>query len=102
LAGFAGWTRQCTVTLVLEAAAVLEEGNLAVATGESKRIAVTVTSPLGDSVTLYGLRTEEGVQEPSPNSAASVATWAGVEIEIGAKGDRVASGTQILNRVVVP
>jgi len=98
LAGMDGWTRSVTVQYVqptdLSSVSATDQG--------IKRITVTVTDPLGHQNSVSAIRSNVGTADQAPSVATTFITWAGVELQIGAEsGDRVTSGTNVLNKVPV-
>lgn len=81
LSGYSGWSRSVQINWVVPAdptgASSSTETGL-------KRIRVTATNLIsGDSVTLYGLRSNKGVSELKPPAATTYVEWAGAKVTVG-------------------
>ena len=67
-----------------------------------KLITVTVVDPFGNTSSMAAIRSDTGLADQAPSVETTFVTWAGVEIQLGTEsGDRVVSGTNILNKVPV-
>jgi len=98
LTGMDGWTRSVTVQYVqpadLSSVSATDQG--------IKLITVTVTDPYGHQSSVAAIRSNVGTADQAPAVATTFVTWAGVELQIGTEsGDRVTSGTNVLNKVPV-
>jgi len=98
LTGMDGWTRSVTVQYVqpadLSSVSATDQG--------IKLITVTVTDPYGQQNSVAAIRSNVGTADQAPSVATTFVTWAGVELQIGSEsGDRVTSGTNVLNKVPV-
>jgi hypothetical protein len=93
LTGFAGWTRQVTVSWVDPA-----NPNNAVGSDQGiKKISVSVTSPFGKTTTLAALRSSAGLGEQKPVATTSFVTWVGVEVKAGTSNTALTSGVNLGN-----
>jgi len=96
LAGFTGWKRSVAVSFV-------DPTNPSAATSGDqglKRIVVTVTTPLGKSITLTALRTASGLYEHSPSTPITFNSWATVVLQPGTNsGASVSSSVNTVNLV---
>ena len=93
-----GWTRSVTVQYVLPT----DLTSVSADDKGVKRITVTVTDPFGQQNSMVAIRSDFGTADQAPSVESTFVTWAGVELQIGEEtGDRVVSGTNILNKVSV-
>ncbi|MCP4377449.1 MAG: type II secretion system protein [bacterium] len=93
-----GWTRSVTVQYVqpenLSSSSATDQG--------IKLITVTVTDPFNNQCSVVAIRSDVGIADQAPLTESTFVTWAGVELQLGSElGDRVTSGTNILNKVPV-
>jgi type II secretory pathway pseudopilin PulG len=98
LTNMSGWTRDVTVQYVsptdLTSVSATDQG--------LKRIIVTVTDPFGHKCLQTAIRSDVGTADQAPSVETTFLTWAGVELQIGEDtGDRVISGTNVLNKVPI-
>jgi type II secretory pathway pseudopilin PulG len=98
LAGMDGWTRSVTVQYVLPT----DLSSVSATDQGIKLITVTVTDPYGQQNSVAAIRSNVGTADQAPSVETTFVTWAGVELQIGTEsGDRVTSGTNVLNKVPV-
>lgn len=93
LTGLDDWRVSTTVTYVDP----LDPAVASVSATSLKRIAVTVRSPRGASVTVYGLRSSGGLYEQSPISDTTLVTWAGLQMKVGANGSTLHAAAHPIN-----
>jgi hypothetical protein len=93
-----GWTRSVIVQYVLPT----DLTSVSATDQGVKRITVTVTDPFGHQGSQVAIRSNVGTPDQAPSVETTFLTWAGVELQIGSEsGDRVTSGTNVLNKVPV-
>jgi len=98
LTGMDGWTRSVTVQYVLPT----DLTSVSATDQGIKRITVMVADPFGQESSVVAIRSDVGTVDQAPSVETTFVTWAGVELQIGTEsGDRVVSGTNILNKVPV-
>ena len=98
LTGMDGWTRSVTVQYVLPT----DLSSVSATDQGIKLITVTVTDPFGQQSSVAAIRSNVGTADQAPSVATTFVTWAGVELQLGTEsGDRVTSGTNVLNKVPV-
>jgi MSHA pilin protein MshD len=95
LTGYTGWRRTVSVKCVQSGAPTT-----AAASGDTqvlKLITVKVTTPVGVSVTVSGLRGVDGAYEQVPTATTNYLTWTGVSAQVGTTGRTIYGAAHPLN-----
>jgi hypothetical protein len=96
LSGYIGWTREVQVKKV-----TVGDPNSVLGDSDSdtgiRRITVTVTDPSGRQTSLVAIRNQIGVMEQAPDEDGTFVVWVGSELQVGAGGQAVRSGTNVTN-----
>ena len=96
LVGFTGWTRSVDIKK-------LNNSNptttiLDVSTDQGmRRVTVTVTDPNGNSTSLSAWRSDVGSPDQQKGADGIFVVWVGCELKVGATGETVSAGTNVLN-----
>ena len=95
LAGFSGWSREARIEK-LNASSYTSIPDSAQDQG-LRMITITVTDPHGVSVTGVAYRSTDGGSQQAAGVDVTIVTWVGCDLQIGAGGRTLSSGTHLTN-----